>query len=442
MLPNRFWLMNYLQKRIKNIYGSNTVMAMLFVDLDEFRNIKYTFGHVFSDELLYQVGSRLSSLLRPGDYVARLSYGEFAFVLNDIAYTEEVRHMAEQVSVSLSMPFVLSGEQRHSMHASIGISMYPQDAEDGETFLKHADIAMYSARASGKEPYFFYQLHMSEAILEKITIEQHMRYALEKKEFILNYQPRVDSQTGQLRGLEALVRWDHPERGLLAPQYFIPIAETSGLIVQLGEYVIELVCQQLAIWKKHALPLCPVSINVSPRQLHRNDLMARILRHASENGIDPALLEIEVTESCIIEDSVTVKQQLEAFSALGMKLLLDDFGTGYSSLTQLQHYAMDLLKVDRAFTANLENGDKSAALVSAIITMAHALGMKVVAEGVETLAQLHLLQALACDEVQGYLISKPVSAEAIAELMCRPTLFSEMMFVEKNLNLKTAFLVL
>lgn len=424
-LPNRFWLMNYLGKIINDACDSETVMALIFVELDEFRNFKYTFGHVFSDELLCQVGLRLSALLKSGDYVARLGYGEFAFILNEVVHIDEVRHMADQISFSFSMPFDLPGERHHSVQAMIGISMYPHDAHDGEALLEHADIAMYAARAHGNEQYLFYERDMSATILAKITIEQALRDALERNEFFLHYQPRVDTYTGELRGLEALVRWNHPERGLVAPQEFIPIAEASGLIVQIGELVIEMVCQHLATWKTKGLPSIPVSINVSPRQLNRIDMMASILRHTSRHGIDPTMLEIEITESCIIEHGQAVKQQLASFSALGIKLLLDDFGTGYSSLSQLQQFKMDVLKIDRAFTGNLREGHRSKALVSAIITMAHALGMEVIAEGVETLEQLHLLQMLSCNEVQGYMISKPMPADAIAALMCRTSLFRD-----------------
>ncbi len=343
MLPNRFWLMNYLEKLHHGAYGSEAVLALIFVDIEEFRNIKYTFGHVFSDELLGQVGLRLSRLLQPGDYVTRLGYGEFAFVLNDVAHADEVRHMADQISLSFSMPFDLPGERRHSVQALIGISMYPHDAHDGEALLEHADIALFAARTSRNKQYLFYERHMSATILAKILIEQALRDALERNEFILHYQPRADTYTGELRGLEALVRWNHPERGLMEPQEFIPIAETSGLIVQLGERVIEMVGQQVATWKRQGLPSIPVSINVSPCQLNRGDLRAGILRHTDNHGIDPAILEIEVTESCIIEHGQEVRQQLASFSALGMKLLLDDFGTGYSSLSHLQQFEMDVL---------------------------------------------------------------------------------------------------
>jgi diguanylate cyclase (GGDEF)-like protein len=424
-LPNRFWLMNYLQTRINESNGENMRMALLFVDLDEFRNIKYTFGHVLSNELLRDVSTRLSSLLRPGDHIARLSYGEFVFVLSDIAHVDEAQDMAEQISFTLSMPFELHGERHHSVRASIGISIYPQDGDVGETLLKHADIAMYAAKSQVKESYLFYQQQMSAAILAKITIEHALRGALKSDEFILHYQPRVDSSTGELRGLEALIRWNHPERGLVAPLEFIPIAEQSGLIVQIGERVIEMVCRQLASWKAQALPQIPISINVSPRQLNTGDFRIRLLRHTVTYGIDPAMLEIEITESCIIEHDQSVKHQLNSFSDLGMKLLLDDFGTGYSSLSQLQQFKMDILKVDKSFISNLRIGERGETLVSAIIAMAHALDMKVIAEGVETLDQLCMLQALSCDEIQGYFISKPMPANEAVVLMSKSSLFNE-----------------
>jgi diguanylate cyclase (GGDEF)-like protein len=424
-LPNRFWLMNYLRTHIHESQSNDFRMALLFIDLNEFRNIKYTFGRELSNELLRDVSSRLSSLLRPGDNLARLSYGEFVFVLQNFEHNSEARDIAEQISFSLSMPFTLLGGFRHSVQASIGISIYPQDGGDGESLLAHADIAMYAAKNQVKEPYLFYQQKMSVSILSKIKIETALQVALERDEFILHYQPRVDSFTGELRGLEALIRWNHPDRGLLAPLEFITVAESSGLIVQIGERVIEMVCQQMARWKAQALPPTPISINVSPRQLNAGDLRVRILRHTFAYGIDPAALEIEITESCIIEHDQGVKHQLNSFSALGMKLLLDDFGTGYSSLSQLQQFEMDILKVDKAFIANLCSGTRGETLVSAIIAMAHALDMKVIAEGVETQDQLRMLQALGCDEIQGYLISKPVPADEVAMLMYKTFLFCD-----------------
>ena len=429
-LPNRFWLMNFLRSRIEDAHGENFQMALLFVDLDDFRTIKYTFGHVLSNELLCDVSARLSSLLRPGDHIARLSYGEFVFVLSDIEHADQAQDMAEQISFSLTKPFELNGERRHSVRVSIGISVYPNDGMVGETLLKHADIAMYAAKAQVKETYLFYQQQMSTKILAKITIEHSLRGALDLDEFILYYQPRLNSFTGELLGLEALIRWNHPARGVVAPLEFIPIAESSGLIVQIGERVIELVCQQMASWRAQGLSLIPISINVSPRQLNAGDLMSRILRHTVTYGIDPSMLEIEITESGIIEHNQSVKNQLKSFSELGMKLLLDDFGTGYSSLSQLQQFKMDILKVDKSFISNLHSGERGEALVSAIIAMAHALDMKVIAEGVETSEQLCLLQKLKCDEVQGYLISKPMPVDEVALFMCQTSVFREAIFGE------------
>jgi diguanylate cyclase (GGDEF)-like protein len=398
-------------------------MALLFVDLDEFRNIKYTFGHVLSNELLCDVSARLSSLLRSGDHIARLSYGEFVFVLSDIAHIDEAKNVAEQISFSLSMPFELHGKRHHSVRASIGISVYPQDGEVGETLLKHADIAMYAAKSQVKASYLFYEKQMSDAILTKITIEHALHEAIDCDEFILHYQPRVDSFTGELRGLEALIRWNHPKRGLVAPLDFIPIAESSGLIVQIGGRVIEMVCQQLARWRVQAMQLVPISINVSPRQLNAGDLKEKLLQHTVTYEIDPAMLEIEITESCIIDHDQSVKHQLNAISQAGMKLLLDDFGTGYSSLSLLQQFQMDVLKVDKSFVSNLRAGERGETLVSAIIAMAHALDMKVIAEGVETPDQLRLLQKLSCDEIQGHLISKPVPAAEVALLLGKTSFF-------------------
>ncbi|MFZ6799942.1 putative bifunctional diguanylate cyclase/phosphodiesterase [Undibacterium sp. Di24W] len=424
-LPNRFWLMNHLRTCVTVTQVQSMNIALIFVDLNEFRDIKYTFGHVLSEELLREVSLRLSALLKSGDYLARLSYGEFIFLLSDVSHVQEVRDMAEQISTSLRQPFELRNNRRHLVQASIGISLYPEDAKTGEELLKHADIAMYKAKGQVRESFLFYQASMSAAILAKMTIEHALNGALDRDEFTVHYQPRVDSTGGELRGLEALIRWDHPERGMVPPVDFIAIAESSGLIVQIGERVIEMVCQQVALWQAQAYPQFPVSINVSARQLDVADFQSRLIRHTSAYGIDPVLIEIEVTESCIVNNEDDVRHQLNALSKLGMKILLDDFGTGYSSLSKLQLFQMDILKIDRSFISALDVSGKGHALVAAIIAMAHAIDMKVIAEGVETIEQLRQLQAMSCDEVQGYLISKPLKATDIEQLFCKSSWFAD-----------------
>jgi diguanylate cyclase (GGDEF)-like protein len=422
-LPNRHWLINYLPDALSRARIGNSVLALLFVDLDDFKNINDTLGHAAGDEVLQAVAARLQAVLRPQDNVVRLGGDEFTVILEHVDSDADVSRVAERIMKSLGEPFLLAGGSSHVMHASIGISMFPQDGNDGQTLLKHADIAMYAAKSTGKGHYEFYQPQLSENLVVRLDREQALRKALERDEFILYYQPRVDTFSGQLRSMEALVRWRHPEQGIVAPQEFIQMAEDNGLIVPLGEQVIRKACAQLAQWRAQHLPLVPVSINVSARQFSHGSLSALIGACMAEHALDPALIEIEITESCMMGEDHAVTAELAALEALGIKLLVDDFGTGYSSLSQLQRLDLDVLKVDRAFTAQLCNGREGEALFMAILSMAHVLGMTVVAEGVETLDQLRVLQALSCNEVQGYYISPPVPPQQMRAMMVKRFLF-------------------
>jgi diguanylate cyclase (GGDEF)-like protein len=416
-LPNRHWLMSYLPIAVERARSSDTVLALLFVDLDDFKNINDTLGHAAGDELLQAAAKRLKSVVRPHDSVVRLGGDEFTIILEKVDGDRPVSQVAERMIKALSEPFVLSGESRHVVHASIGISLFPHHGEHGETLLKHADIAMYAAKARGKANYQFFQPHLSENLVTRLNKERALRLAIERDEFVLHYQPRVDTASGELRSIEALVRWTHPEHGLVPPNEFISMAEETGVIVPLGETVIEKVCAQLAQWKAADLPVVPVSINVSPRQFNQGNLSAHLASCMTQHAISAALIEVEITESCMVGEDHTVTGELAAIEALGIKLLVDDFGTGYSSLSQLRRLDMDGLKVDRAFTAQLSNGKEDEAFFLAMLSMAHALGMSVVAEGVETVEQLRILQRLSCDEVQGYLISKPVPASEVPSLV-------------------------
>jgi diguanylate cyclase (GGDEF)-like protein len=418
-LPNRHWLMSYLPIAVERARSSDTVLALLFVDLDDFKNINDTVGHAAGDELLQAAAKRLKSVVRPNDSVVRLGGDEFTIIVENVDADTDVSHVAERMIKALSEPFVLSDESRHVVHASIGISMFPHDGDHGETLLKHADIAMYAAKAGGKANYQFFQPHLSENLVARLNKERALRLAIERDEFVLHYQPRVDTVTGELRSIETLVRWTHPEHGLVPPNDFIPMAEETGLIVPLGELVIKKVFAQLAQWKAEGLPVVPISINVSPRQFNQGNLSALLASCMTQHHISATLIEVEITESCMVGEDHAVTEELAAIEALGMKLLVDDFGTGYSSLSQLRRLELDGLKVDRAFTAQLCNGKEDEAFFVAILSMAHALGMSVVAEGVETVEQLRILQRLLCDEVQGYLISKPVPASEVPPLMLK-----------------------
>jgi diguanylate cyclase (GGDEF)-like protein len=416
-LPNRHWLVNYLPTAVRQARHGGAALALLFVDLDDFKNINDTLGHASGDQLLRAMALRLKSLVRPQDHVVRLGGDEFTVILERVESDDAVSHVADRIIMSLREPFLLAGASSHVVHASIGISMFPRDGADGETLLKHADIAMYAVKANGKGQWAFYQPQLSRNLALRLDKEQALRQAFECDQFVLHYQPRVDTFSGELRSLEALVRWQHPQHGLIPPDEFIPLAEGNGSIVQLGELVIEKTCAQLAAWKAQGLPLVPVSINVSPRQFDRGDVSHFLAACMARHGIAPSLVEVEITESCMMGADPAVAARLAAMAALGVKLLVDDFGTGYSSLALLKQFDMDVLKVDRIFTARLGKDKDDEAFFRAILSMAHVLGMSVVAEGVETLEQLSALQALSCDEVQGYLISRPVAASAIPALM-------------------------
>ncbi|MGZ9710878.1 bifunctional diguanylate cyclase/phosphodiesterase [Glaciimonas sp. GNP009] len=424
-LPNRHWLMGYLPLAINRARSSQTSLALLFVDLDDFKNINDTMGHAAGDELLQAAATRLRSVIRPGDNVVRLGGDEFTIILESPDDTAMVESVSQRVIAALRSPFFLSGQSSHVVCASIGISIFPKDGDDVETLIKHADIAMYAAKANGKASYQFFQPQLSQNLVVRLNNEQSLRAAIEGDEFVLYYQPRVDAASGELRSLEALVRWVHPTRGMVQPDEFIRLAEETGLIVKLGELVIEKACAQLARWQADKVPMVPVSINVSSPQFNQGDFPITLASHMKRYGIDSSMVEIELTESCMMGEDLAIFSQLEAIQALGVKLLLDDFGTGYSSLSQLQRLDLDILKVDRAFTAKLGNGKEGEVFFMAIISMAHVLNMSVVAEGVETLEQLRILQALSCNEIQGYYISRPVPADEIETLLYKRFLFPE-----------------
>ena len=424
-LHNRHWLMQTMPASLEAARASGRMLALLFFDLDDFKNVNNTLGHAAGDDLLRLTAQRLRSTLRPGDHAVRLGGDEFTVILEQVDSVEQVERITARVVGAFSEPFVLSDGSRHAVHASIGISMYPADGDDAETLLKHADIAMYAVKARGKGNFHFYQPSLSAHLMHKLALEQDLRAAIDNDEFVIHYQPRVDTSTGALRSMEALVRWQHPQRGLVGPLEFISVAESMGLIQALGRQVADKVCAQLRQWQADGLPVVPVSINVSAQQFNHGDVPGMIADCIARHQVAPVLLEVELTESCMLATDRPVSEELAALKALGIRLLVDDFGTGYSSLSQLQQLDLDVLKVDRAFTAQLCSGREGVAFFRAIVSMAHVLNMSVVAEGVETGEELQILRALECDEVQGYYISRPVPAAAAAKLLRAGSLFPD-----------------
>jgi EAL domain-containing protein (putative c-di-GMP-specific phosphodiesterase class I) len=333
--------------------------------------------------------------------------------------------IAGRILEVLSRPFLLADGSEAALNASVGISLYPEDGACAEALLQHADTAMYAAKHAGKGRFAFYASELTDRILERIGAERALRTAVDAGQFTLFYQPRVNATTGSLVSMEVLVRWLHPERGIVAPSEFIPLAEETGLIASIGEIVIDQACAQLAAWKLRGMDMVPLSVNVSPMQFARGDLVETLAASTARHGIAPAMLELEITESCMMHDHDKVAEDIAALKAMGVRISVDDFGTGYSSLSQLQRMDLDVLKVDRAFTSQLLNGRQGEAFFLTIVSMAHILNMQVVAEGVESVEQLSILRVLGCNEIQGYLVSRPVCAEEAAAFFGRESLLPE-----------------
>jgi diguanylate cyclase (GGDEF)-like protein len=411
-LPNRAWVGKCLPDAVARVSAGSKSLAVLFVDLDGFKAVNDTFGHAAGDELLQIVARRLKVAVRPGDHVARLGGDEFIVILENLQGTAEASQVAARVLQAFHAGVAI-GAGTASVGASVGISMCPGDAQDVDTLLRHADIAMYEVKTRGKNDYRFFDPAFYGAMQERKRREKELQAAIADNQFVMHYQVRVDAATQRAVSLEALVRWNHPAAGLLYPDEFIPLAEETGMIVPLGELVVETVCAQIAAWTREGCPKLPVSINVSSRQFNERDMHALFMDALDRHGIAPGCVEVELTESTMIRDPVRTAEHLQAMHAVGIRLLVDDFGTGYSSLSMLQQLDFDLLKVDKSFTRRLGHDGQGEILFKAIITMAHALGMKVVAEGVEHAAQAELLSRMQCDELQGYYIATPLDASGV-----------------------------
>lgn len=422
-LRNRNWMMKFLPERLKQLAAKREALSILFIDLDNFKNVNDRFGHAAGDELLCSAARRLELLVRPTDHVVRLGGDEFAVLVEACEDQSRAAAIAKRIIIEFSLPFELS--YGHCLvGASIGISVFPNDGESAESLLQRADIAMYYAKSDRKGTFRFYQPEFYESLKHRLDTTEALARAIDADEFVLFFQPRVNGVTGQLNSMEALVRWKSPERGLVPPGEFIPLAESTGLIARLGELIIDKACAHIAKWRDEGLPLYPVSINVSPVQFEHGNVAEIIESCLTRYGIAADLIEIELTESAMMGDQPRITAQLSAMRDMGISLAVDDFGTGYSSLSQLKNLDMDVLKVDRMFTAELGKSEESKVFFNAIVSMAHALGLRVVAEGVETRQQLEMLRLLECDELQGYFISRPVPEEEVIHLMKKNVLHS------------------
>jgi diguanylate cyclase (GGDEF)-like protein/PAS domain S-box-containing protein len=415
-LPNRRRLAHSLEDAIGAAARTGSRAAVMFIDLDRFKNVNDMLGHGVGDQLLVQAAKRLSACARGGDVVARLGGDEFAVVLPALDDDGVAAGIAARVIEALAQPFYLAGQQLF-VSASVGVATYPENGRDAETLLKNADTAMYGAKNGGRNNYQFYVAEMHENATQRLQTETQLRQALERGEFLLHYQPKLDLATDTISGFEALLRWNHPQRGLVPPLEFIAILEDTGLILPVGEWVIGEVCRQLKAWQAAGLAVRPVAINLSARQLQQADLEGAVERIVVRAGVDPTLLEFELTESMLMANPEAAVEILTRIKALGMRLSVDDFGTGYSSLAYLKRFPLDALKIDRTFVRDLPDDPDDAAITKAVIRLAHSLSLKVVAEGVENVDQLRELEQYGCDQIQGYHVSRPLPAAACVALL-------------------------
>ena len=411
-LPNRVLFMDQLGRRIEQARVAGESVAVLFLDLDRFKNVNDTLGHDMGDRLLVAVAQRLRRSVRNADCVARLGGDEFTVVLAEIAGPNAAVTAAQNICRALATPFQIDGHDIF-VTASVGISMYPHDATDVGTLLKHADTAMYRAKKTSSG-FQFFEASMEHSISEHVRMENDLRRAIEREELEVYFQPQARVSNGQVIGAEALVRWRHPTRGMVSPAEFIPLAEETGLINPIGEWVLRTACTQLQSWIKAGLPMIRIAVNLSVKQLLKKDFPATVEQVLADTGLVPSLLELEITESTLMENAQDTLEALHRLHGLGVRLSIDDFGTGYSSLSYLKRFPVDIIKIDRSFVRDVPHDADDASIVTGIIALAHGLRLEVVAEGVETEAQLRFLGEQSCDILQGYYLSKPVPAEQFA----------------------------
>ena len=411
-LPNRVLLFDRLKLALLRAHRHQRLLAVLFIDLDRFKNINDSLGHEAGDQLLQQLSDRLRRSIRGDDTVARFGGDEFVILLDDVAHESDVHEVAQKVLEELAPPFKI-GTQQLFITASIGVSLYPKDGEDSSTLLKYSDIAMYRAKELGKNTYQFYSAEMSARAFERLTLESNLRSALDRNEFQLYYQPQIDTMSGMVVGVEALLRWQHPKFGMVMPGEFMPMLEETGLIVPVGEWVMSTACAQLRAWHKAGWPHLRMAVNLSARQFGSKSLTDSIERELALLESHPSLLEFEITESVFMQHAMATTETLSKLFEMGCRLAIDDFGTGYSSLAYLKRFPIHVLKIDHSFVRDIPEDKDDGEIVATIIAMAHNLKIEVIAEGVETEPQIAFLRARGCDYMQGYFFSRPLPAEEV-----------------------------
>ena len=433
-LPNRSLFSKLLGQSISEARRYDRTLAVAFLDLDRFKQINDTLGHEAGDHLLQEVASRLERCVRESDTVARLGGDEFVVLLPQLDDGKYAATVAQKILSAIAIPFTLIGYE-FRVTASIGISVYPQDGLDEQTLTKNADIAMYQAKEEGKNNFQFYSAKLNANSLERLTLESALRHALERNEFQLHYQAKRDIGSGRITGMEALLRWEHPDLGTIAPMQFIPVAEETGLIVPIGKWVLRTACLQNLAWHKRGLPPFNIAVNLSARQFSDEHLLQDVASILKATGMPAHLLELEITESLLIHDVENTLRILTGLKALGVRIAIDDFGTGYSSLASLQRFPLDTIKIDRSFIRDITGSNDETGLADAIIAMGKSLSLTVVAQGVETREQAEFLRTHACDELQGFYFNRPLPAEQFTQLLLAQAV--EITYTGKSLVLRT-----
>jgi diguanylate cyclase (GGDEF)-like protein/PAS domain S-box-containing protein len=416
-LPNRLLLFARLEHALAVARREGGLLALLMFDLDRFKDINDSFGHLVGDQLLQQVAERIAARLRQADFFARLGGDEFTILLENLTRLEDAARVAEELSLALATPFQLPNGIEVQCSASIGISLFPGYGDNGEALLQQADAAMYRAKSEGRGRFQYYSSSMTDAARDRISIDARLRRAIKQGELLLHYQPQLDLATGRIVGAEALVRWQDPVEGLVPPARFIPIAEETGLIRELGTWVLYEACRQGRAWLDAGMPSLRLAVNVSAQQIRHGQFDQVVENALAATGFPPECLELELTESVLMEAHAEISKLLNRLRARKIRIAIDDFGTGYSSLAYLKRFPLDVLKIDKGFVDGLVHDRDDLAITLAIISMARALGFKVLAEGVEEAAQLMILQEHGCDLYQGYFFSKPLPAQAFVECL-------------------------